>query len=185
MILDAIANDAIFMSVEKDWVLWLSWDNKVLVLDILNQAIVSQLRSHTILSTSEDGASLYLGFNGGISQRSADWAEEGVALTSTIKTKKFAADDLSRIQMYYFGLTYRVQASGTLTLVFEFSTGKTVTKTINMSVGDHDLHTAYLEVYGEGEWFQITMTHDDNVDFEIVDYTLGATPENVTFMEPN
>jgi hypothetical protein len=182
LILEAIAADAVFMSVEKDWAVWLSWSNKILVLDFLNQAIVSQLRSKTIISTTEDGSSLYLGYLNGIAQRSADWAEEATALVSTIITKRFASDDLKRIQLYYFGMTYRVKASGSLTLVFEFSTGKTVTKTLDLTVGDNDLETTYLEVYGEGSWFQITMTHSTNIDFEIIDYVLGATPEDMKFM---
>jgi hypothetical protein len=179
----AISNSGIMMSVEKDLTVWLSWSGNILVFDIFNQAITSQSRSHTIISVSSDGSILYFGYSGGIAQRSADWSENSTPLTSTIITKKFASNDLSRIQMYYFGLTYKVKDSGSLSLSFEFSTGATVIKTIDLTQGDYDLNTTMLEVYGEGDWFQLTITHDDNEDFEIVDYTIGARPINLTFME--
>ncbi len=183
MIQAAIANDGIMMVSERDQSIWLSWSGQVLVFDLVNQAISSQSRSHTILSISSDGSTIYFGYSGGIAQRSADWSENSTPLTSTIITKKFAANDLSRIQLFYFGLTYRVKASGSLSLSFEFSTGAIVTKTIDLTQGSYDLNTVLLDVYGEGDWFQLTITHDDNEDFEIVDYVIGARPINLVFME--
>ncbi len=182
-----IQGNGVFQSFEKGQQLWLSGTidegNCIMVLDYFNNTISLQIREKKIISISEL-EEVYFGLTGGIAKQSLGWSEEGNPLESTIISKRFQANDFSRIRLYYFGISYVTQTEGILNLEFEFSTGKKVTKTIDISSPETGkIVSEIIQVYGEGDWFQFKITHNQDENFEILDMELGATPTTLMFAE--
>jgi len=71
-----------------------------------------------------------------------------------------------------------------LSIKFTFSTGKEVTKVIDLEDGTAgNIKTTQFEIYGEGDWFEFEVTHSDPANFTILDYVVGALPINLVFDE--
>jgi hypothetical protein len=74
--------------------------------------------------------------------------------------------------------------ANTLSIKFTFSTGKEVIKTVDLEDGtEGDIKQTQFEIYGEGEWFEFEVTHEDAGNFTILDYVIGAMPINLVFNE--
>lgn len=190
LLINALIEDGAVMNVlSRVHQIWLSGDAIIgvtsnpcsLVYDYITDAFMIRETPKRIylLKEAEDllDTPVYLGFSGYVGNRSEDWADEGTAIVSVIKTKRFSAREGSDLSMMYFALIHSLVTSGSFSLTFVNSAGTEVTKTLSMvGTPTGDIFTKRVESYISGIWIDLTKTHNVNSDFEISGYMIGALP---------
>jgi hypothetical protein len=152
--------------------------NTVLIIDTFVRAISSLKSSGNLTCISDIEGVSYFGFTNALRKRVDSYSS-----VSTLKSKRFASNDLDRIQLYYMSVRHLVGV-GSLSIKFTFSTGKEVIKTVPVDVGTvGEILQSQFEIYGEGEWFEFEITHEAAANFTILGYTIGALPIDLDFTE--
>ena len=180
--------NGIMGTINKGQKIWISGtfdgSNFMILGDMLIKAVTMRSTEKKITCVFEDDYETIFGMESAIARKSLGYRDGDEIVSTALKSKRFSSNDLNRIVLYYIGMTHKIEASGSLAFTFTFSTGKEVTKTLDLSgVLTKDIKFSQFEVYGEGEWFEFEIIHATDEAFQINDYVVGALPIDLQFDE--
>jgi hypothetical protein len=118
-------------------------------------------------------------------QEKTHFKDGAVNKTALIKLKRLAARELDRIRLFYLSIKLGQIAGVTdsFKVYADFTNGRSIEKVCNLVKSTKDHLVVTKEIYGEDEWIDLEIIHENDSQIQFREFTVGASTADLKFPE--